>query len=62
MAERSGLPCVLLQGMKRAGNCRKRYEWISNTAAVKMVLMKERLIVKGFYALSNVYQSMRVNC
>ena len=61
--KRQGQGCrvCFLQGMKRAGNCRKGYGWISNTAAVKMVLTKERLIVKGFYALSNVYQSMRVN-
>ena len=44
-----------------AANCRKGYWWTSNTLAVKMALTKERLISKGYYDLSNAYQSMHVN-
>ena len=42
-------------------NCRRGYWWISNTLGVKMALTKERLISKGYYDLSNAYQSMHVN-
>ena len=44
-----------------AANCRRGYWWTSNTLAVKMALTKERLIIKGFYDLTNAYQSMHVN-
>ena len=44
-----------------AANCRRGYWWTSNTVAAKMALTKERLISKGFYDLTNAYQSMHVN-
>ena len=44
-----------------AANCRRGYWWTSNTVAVKMALTKERLISKGFYDLTNAYQSMHIN-
>lgn len=44
-----------------AANSRKGYRRTSNTLAVKMALTKERLINKGYYNLSNAYQSMHVN-
>ena len=42
-------------------NSRRGYWWTSNTIAVKVALTKERLIGKGYYDVSNAYQSMHVN-
>ena len=44
-----------------AANSRRGYWRTSNTIAVKMALTKERLIDKGYYDLSNAYQSMHLN-
>lgn len=44
-----------------AANSRRGYWSTSNTIAVKMALTKERLIDKGYYDLSNAYQSMHIN-
>ncbi|NSE47291.1 group II intron reverse transcriptase/maturase [Dorea formicigenerans] len=44
-----------------AANSRRGYWQTSNTIAVKMALTKERLIDKGYYDLSNAYQSMHIN-
>ena len=44
-----------------AANSRRGYWRTSNTIAVKMALRKERLIGKGYYDLSNAYQSMHIN-
>ena len=63
---RSKMRYLLKLGVPRelayqAANSRRKYWFVSNTAAVKMALTKERLMHKGFYDLSIAYQSMHEN-
>lgn len=45
----------------QAGNSRRGYWFTTHTAAVNMVMTKERLISSGFYDLATAYQSVHVN-